>query len=188
MKIKKKQIKKKNIPNLFVISGKSGAGKSTLIKALCKMFDKFKKVVPYTTRDPRPGEVEGSDYNFVSKEHFIESNEIICKKQNGSAYYGLPKDLVGNILDLDPEGILNLRRELPNSNIIVIALEQPLLIRMWRMFKRGDKMSSIIARICHDKKAFRSLDEMADFICYPNGAKACEIAISIWDNIISKMI
>lgn len=189
MKIKKKQIKKKNIPNLFVISGKSGVGKSTLIKELCRLYN-MEKVIPYTSRDRRPGEVEDLDYHFVSADEFICSTAIICKKQNGSNYYGLPRNLDGNILDLDPEGILNLKKELQdtNANIMVIALEQPLLIRMWRMLKRGDKLSSIIERVRHDRKAFQPLHGLADFVCYPKCSSINETAAYVWDNIISKMI
>lgn len=186
---KKKEIKKENIPNLFVISGESGVGKSTLIKELCRLYN-LEKVIPYTSRDKRPGEVDGLDYHFVSAEEFVSSSEIICKKKNGSNYYGLPRSLDGNVLDLDPEGIQNLKRELQtaDANIVVIALEQPLLIRMWRMLKRGDKLSSIIERIRHDRMAFQSLHGLADFVCYPKCSSINETARYVWDNIISKII
>lgn len=172
---------------VFIISGQSGGGKSTLIKELCSLYQ-LEKVIPYTTRDRRPDEVNGIDYHFISKEEFISSNAIICRKVNGNNYYGLPKNIGGNILDLDPEGILNFKREVSDRNVVVIALYQPLLTRIWRMLKRGDKISSIVMRIRHDKKAFQSLNEIADFICYPHIDTIQESAEIIWDNIISKMI
>jgi len=178
MKIIVKRKKKHTGPLVFVLSGESGAGKSTLIKELCRSYG-LKKVVPYTTRGRRPGEVNGVDYHFISKEDFISSKEIICKKENGNNYYGLPKGLGGNILDLDPEGIRNLKMEMSDKNVVVISLHQPLLKRIWRMFKRGDKLCSIIDRVRHDKVVFRTLDDMADFICYPKGATVSEVAISI---------
>lgn len=172
---------------VFIISGRSGSGKSALIKELCSLYH-LEKVIPYATRDRRPGEVNGIDYHFISKEEFISSNAIICRKVNGNNYYGLPKNIGGNILDLDPEGILNFKREVSDRNVIVIALHQPLSTRIWRMLKRGDKPSSIFERIRRDKKAFQSLYKIADFICYPHIDTIQESAEIIWDNIISKMI
>ena len=58
-------------PNLvIVISGPSGSGKSTVINALCKADETLRLSVSATTRKPRPGEVEGVDYHFLSKSEF----------------------------------------------------------------------------------------------------------------------
>jgi guanylate kinase len=58
--------------HLFVLSGPAGGGKTTLVDRLTKEFPYVKKNVSYTTRPIRPGEVQGVDYHFVSKDVFLE--------------------------------------------------------------------------------------------------------------------
>ena len=80
---------------ILVIVGTSGVGKDTLMnKILDKYSDKFKKVVSYTSRKKRPGEREGYNYHYVTKEEFlklIEENKMIEFYFCGGNYYGLPK-------------------------------------------------------------------------------------------------
>jgi guanylate kinase len=56
--------------NLFVISGPSGAGKSVLIRRILEDLPALRFSVSSTTREPRPGEIEGIDYHFISREQF----------------------------------------------------------------------------------------------------------------------
>ena len=56
---------------LFVISGPAGAGKSEIVKALLKKHDDVRLSVSCTTRAPRPGEVDGVDYYYISKEDLL---------------------------------------------------------------------------------------------------------------------
>ena len=58
--------------NLFIVSAPSGAGKTSLVKALLESTPDIKLSVSYTTRAPRPGEVDGREYHFVSRETFME--------------------------------------------------------------------------------------------------------------------
>ena len=80
---------------ILVIVGTSGVGKDTLMnKILEKYSDKFKKAVSYTSRKKRPGEREGYNYHYVTKEEFlklIEENKMIEFYFCGGNYYGLPK-------------------------------------------------------------------------------------------------
>src|SRR5574340_379190 len=71
--------------NLFVISAPSGAGKTTLVEALLNINPQIDLSISYTTREPRPGERDGKDYHFVSREvfarmaqrgEFLESAEV----------------------------------------------------------------------------------------------------------------
>lgn len=57
---------------LYIVSAPSGAGKTSLVKALLKAEPALRLSVSYTTRAPRPGEHEGRDYHFVSRERFLE--------------------------------------------------------------------------------------------------------------------
>lgn len=88
---------------LICIMGSSGTGKDTLIDSLCDEFE-VKRVVPYTTRKMREGEVEGKEYHFVSEEKLDKDeakNEVIeCRlyrhEKEGTVYYYTKKE------DLDP--------------------------------------------------------------------------------------
>ncbi len=82
---------------VLVLSGPSGVGKDTVINELLKKDDKTIVSISMTTRKPRPGEVDGVNYYFVSKEEFeekIQNNEMLEDAQYGSNDYGTPKATV----------------------------------------------------------------------------------------------
>lgn len=77
---------------ILVVTGPSGVGKSTILKALPK--ENFYFSVSHTTRDPRPGEVNGKDYYFVSEDEFkrmIENGEFLEWVKVFDTYYGTAK-------------------------------------------------------------------------------------------------
>ncbi|MBI5919082.1 MAG: guanylate kinase [Nitrosomonadales bacterium] len=61
--------------NLFIISAPSGAGKTSLVQRLLAINSGIRLSISYTTRAPRPGEVDGRDYHFVSRESFLQMAE-----------------------------------------------------------------------------------------------------------------
>src|SRR5512135_3304539 len=61
--------------NLFVVSAPSGAGKTSLVRKLLEADLQVKLSISYTTRAPRPGEVDGKDYHFVAEAKFLEMLE-----------------------------------------------------------------------------------------------------------------
>lgn len=101
----------------IVISGPSGAGKSTILKRLFDEFpDKFGFSVSHTTRSPRDGEQNGREYNFVTKEQFldlVEKKGFIEHAQFGGNHYGTSIKAVETIaeqgriciLDIEMEGV-----------------------------------------------------------------------------------
>lgn len=105
-------------PILFVISGPSGSGKGTALKSLMQL-GALSRVATYTTRTPRAGEQEGTDYRFVSSEDFArlaESGEIWEVSQTyGSHHYGSPRAILDlepespSIIELEPNGFLRVR-------------------------------------------------------------------------------
>ena len=97
---------------LIVLSGPSGVGKGTVRKALFEMPDQvFAYSVSMTTRPPRPGEVDGVDYYFVSREEFdrqIEAGNLLEYAEFVGNYYGTPKDKVEELLNQGKEVILEI--------------------------------------------------------------------------------
>lgn len=116
---------------LFVISGASGVGKSTVLaKVMAKRSD-LKFSVSATTRAPRPGEVDGKDYYFVSKDKFremIENDAFLEYDAHMNNFYGTPKAQLEEklqtgsvILDIEPNGAFNVRQQRKDAILIFIA-------------------------------------------------------------------
>ena len=90
-------MKKKGDSIMVILSSPSGAGKTTISKKLQQKYQNFKISVSHTTRTPRPNEVDGIDYFFVSHEEFkklIEKNEFYEYAEIFGNYYGTSKKSV----------------------------------------------------------------------------------------------
>lgn len=116
---------------LFVISGASGVGKSTVLGKVMDTCPNVRFSVSATTRKPRPGEQDGVNYYFISKEKFremIEKDAFIEYDAHMDNYYGTPtaqleeKLALGDvILDIEPVGAFNVRKVRPDATLIFIA-------------------------------------------------------------------
>jgi len=109
LKIKKHLKKGKGI--LFIVSGPSGAGKTTLYKAVISVLPNLKHSVSYTTRPPRPGEVNDRDYTFVSRDEFmvmIDKGEFVEWAEIHGKLYGTSKKRLDEILDSGVDAILDI--------------------------------------------------------------------------------
>jgi len=132
---------------LFVISGASGVGKSTVLSRVMAARDDLAFSVSATTRAPRPDEIEGESYYFVSRDKFldmIEKDEFLEYDAHMDNYYGTPKGQLEEklekghvILDIEPNGAFNVRRARPDATLIFIA--PPSLEELERRLRsRGD--------------------------------------------------
>ena len=132
---------------LFVISGASGVGKSTVLSKVMASRKDLSFSVSATTRAPRPGEVDGVSYYFVTKETFesmIQNNEFLEYDAHMDNYYGTPKGQLKEklqngsvILDVEPNGAFNVRKQWPEAVLIFIA--PPSLEELERRLRgRGD--------------------------------------------------
>ncbi|XP_060772537.1 guanylate kinase isoform X2 [Neoarius graeffei] len=122
-------------PRPVVFSGPSGAGKSTLLKKLLKEFDGvFGFSVSHTTRKPRPGEENGKDYHYVSREDMqagIAKGDFIESAEFSGNMYGTSKAAVQAvqaqnlicILDIDMQGVKSIKRT--NLNPIYVSIQPP---------------------------------------------------------------
>lgn len=152
---------------LIVISGPSGVGKGTVRKAL---FDMPKNNLVYsvsmTTRKMRPGEVNGKDYYFVSKEEFenkIKENKFLEHAEFVGNYYGTPIDKVneqldlGNevVLEIEVEGALQVKRRVPDC--VMIFIVPPGKQALYdRLRARGTESEDVIEqRIAKANREFR---------------------------------
>lgn len=116
---------------LFVLSGASGVGKSTVLAEVMAARNDLKFSVSATTRAPRPGEVEGISYYFITRERFqemIAQDAFLEYDAHMDNYYGTPegqleeKLLCGSvILDIEPNGAFRVREKRPDATLIFIA-------------------------------------------------------------------
>ena len=110
---------------LVVISGASGVGKGTVLGIMMKKRDDLAFSVSATTRPPRPGEVDGESYYFITKTRFeemIARNEFLEYDAHAANYYGTPRSFVEKtlktqsvILEIDVVGALNVKKEFPEK-------------------------------------------------------------------------
>ena len=136
------------MPNkLFVISGASGVGKSTVLAKVMAARPDLRFSVSATTRDIRDGEVDGESYYFVSKDKFldmIEKDAFLEYDAHMDNYYGTPKGQLEEklqkgsvILDIEPNGAFNVRKE--KSDAVLIFIAPPSLEELERRLRsRGD--------------------------------------------------
>ena len=121
------------VPTVIVVTGPSGAGKGTLIRELLKRLPGVMAAVSATTRDLRPGEVDGREYHFLTPEEFserIERGEMLeyVTYVSGHRYGSLRSELdriqsEGNVplLELETEGALRVKREVPGAVTIFVS-------------------------------------------------------------------
>lgn len=140
---------------LFVLSGPSGVGKGTVKSAIVenKVFP-FEYSVSMTTRKPRPGEVNGKDYYFVTQERFeqaINQGELLEYNQYVNNFYGTPlapvKKMLNEgkdvLLEIDVNGAQKVREKMPDG--VFIFLTPPDLHTLHlRLENRGTESEDVI--------------------------------------------
>ena len=160
---------------LIVLSGPSGVGKGTVRKALFEMPDQeFVYSVSMTTRPPRPGEVDGVDYYFVTKEEFerqIAAGNLLEYAEFVGNYYGTPKDKVEEqlnkgkevILEIEVNGAFQVREKCKDA--VFVFLVPPTRKALYERLKsRGTETEErILARIEKANKEFK-LAHQYDYI------------------------
>jgi guanylate kinase len=153
---------------LFVISAPSGAGKTTIVRKVISRLPEVSLSISCTTRAPRPGEQEGVDYSFITREEFSameQAGSFIEWAQVHGDLYGTPRanlerlqtggDLV---LEIDTQGARKIREAF--SDVVLIFILPPSLeVLKGRLQSRGGDSEEAIAARLHN--AQKELDQMA---------------------------
>jgi guanylate kinase len=148
---------------LYVIAAPSGAGKTSLVRALMEKEPGLGFSISCTTRRPRPNEVHGRDYFFVSHEEFarmVEAGEFLEHAQVFDNRYGTPRAQVEQalaaghslILEIDWQGARQVRAAMPECvSVFVLPPSQPELER--RLRGRGTDAEEVVQRRLSDAAA-----------------------------------
>lgn len=117
---------------LIVISGPSGVGKNTVINNLFNLRSQLKYSISATTRKPRPNEIDGQHYFFLTETEFqnrIKNGDFLEWAKVYEYYYGTPRQYVQNllqaghdvVLDIDVQGGKQIKRSMPEAVLIFLA-------------------------------------------------------------------
>lgn len=141
---------------LIVFTGPSGVGKGTLLRALRDRYPALQLSISATTRSPRPGEVDGKDYYFVSRDQFqamVERGELLEWAEFAGNFYGTPKTSVEQqleqghwlILEIELEGARQVRETFPHA-LQLFVLPPSLAELENRIRQRGKDSDDAIVR------------------------------------------
>jgi len=157
-----------------VVAAPSGGGKTSLISALLEKDDQIQLSVSYTTRSPRPGEVDGVHYHFVNENSFqalIDRSAFLEYANVFDYLYGTSQESVEQqlaagfdvILDIDWQGARQIRNSFPSSRSIFIVPPSLDALRQ-RLIGRGQDSDSVIRRRMRDAQAEISHWDEFDFL------------------------
>jgi guanylate kinase len=140
----------------IVVSAPSGAGKSSLCQGLMQAYPEIKFSVSYTSRPPRPNEVNGKDYYFISRKEFqkrINQGRFIEWVENYGHLYGSSREFMEEfvlndkdlLLDIEPRGAKKIKQEF-KGGIYVFVLPPSRSELLKRLEKRGYETKDVIQR------------------------------------------
>ena len=157
---------------LVIISGPAGSGKGTVVQELIKLHPELKLSISATTREPRPGEVHGKSYYFISKGEFdlrIKNGEMLEYNHftgNGN-YYGTPRKEVESalesgtdiILEIDVNGAMQVKKKIENSVTIMLTPPNKEVLEA-RLRGRGTETEDVIKwRLSRAKEEIKLMPE-----------------------------
>lgn len=156
---------------LIVISGPSGAGKSSVVNRAIQGRTDMCFSTSVTTRDPRPGEVDGKDYFFISPERFremVENNELLEHAEYVAHSYGTPRAYVERqmesgfnvVLDIEVQGARQVKEKMPEA-ILVFILPPSMEELRRRLENRGTDSAEVI-----DARLTRAREELKEAPLY----------------------
>jgi guanylate kinase len=180
---------------LIVVSGPSGAGKSTLIKASLQAVPELAYSVSATTRRPRPGEVDGVDYLFLSRKEFerwIEEGRFLEWAEYSGNLYGTPEQKVEEfleegksvILELELQGARQVHIKRPDAVMVFVrapSLEETRRRLTGRATETEEALESRLATAVGEVAA---VDEFDHEVVNEDREKACKAMIEKMESIV----
>jgi guanylate kinase len=156
---------------LYIVSAPSGAGKTSLVKALLDAMPEVRVSVSHTTRAMRPGEMDGVNYHFVSRDAFLEMlehNDFLEHAEVFGNLYGTSLKALARtleeghdmILEIDWQGAQQVRKLLPQAKSIFILPPSREALRQ-RLTNRGQDSETII-----DTRMREAVSEMVHYVEY----------------------
>ena len=155
----------------IVVSAPSGSGKSTICRRLLAACPDMEFSVSFTSRPPRPNEIDGKDYHFVSREDFqrrIERGEFVEWVENYGEFYGTSgralQDLLRRgkdlLLDIEPRGAKEMKKKF-QEGVFVFVLPPSLDELLKRLQKRGHETPEAI-----QKRFAQAASELGEVLWY----------------------
>lgn len=157
---------------LTVVSGFSGSGKGTIMKELMRKYsEQYALSISATTRSPRPGETDGVEYFFKTREEFeemIAADALIEHAQYVGNYYGTPKSYVEEqleagrdvILEIEIQGALKVKERFPDTLLLFVTPPSADELKS-RLVGRGTETMDVI-----DSRLARALEEAQGIEAY----------------------
>ena len=155
--------------NLYIVSAPSGAGKTSLVKALLEKDSNLRVATSYTTRDCRPGEVDGVNYHFVSRKKFqqmVDGAEFVEHAEVFGNFYGTSQKQIEEllsagsdvILEIDWQGAMQIRKMMPAAqSIFILPPSRDALAQ--RLKNRGQDEQAVI-----DARMAASINEISHYV------------------------
>ena len=175
---------------VIVITGPSGVGKGTLIRGLLERLPRLELSTSATTREPRPGEVDGADYHFLSPKEFesrVAASEFIEHAEYSGNRYGTLRSEVQRrldqgqavVLEIEVQGARQVREALPDAVAVFIAPPSPEALRS-RLVGRGtDTPRQVEARLRTAERELEAQDEFPHVVVNDRLPEATEDLVRV---------
>lgn len=191
-------------PVLLVLAGPAGSGKTTLCERMVAEGDDFSRVITSTTREPRPGEVNGRDYHFFSAEEFdqklaegafLEWAWVHRKNRYGTLASAVLEPLAAGrslIINVDVQGVENFRAAARENPLLArhmgtVYIDVPIDELRVRLEGRGETEAEIERRMITAEKEQQERDKF-DFVI-TSSSKEADFAelLKIWRQVVARM-
>ncbi len=176
---------------LIVVSGAAGSGKGTVLSELFKISDKVRYSVSFTTRKPRPGEKDGVNYFFVTREEFekrVSCGDFVEYVEYCGNCYGTSRSYIQSLMDqgfdvvleIETVGALNVMKAMPDNTSIFLAPPTYTVLER-RLRTRGTETEEdILKRLSRAKEEIK-IAEKYDFIVLNRDGEIQRAAMKIAD-------
>lgn len=159
---------------MIILTGESGSGKSSIEKYFVDNYG-YKKIISYTTRPPRNGEINNVDYHFISVEQFNKLKDENFFAETASYrdwHYGIAKkDCTDDkVAVLTPHGLRRVKK-IEGINVLSFYINVPRRDRLIKILQRGDNIEEAYRRSLSDVGQFDGIEDEVDYIIDNEGYK-----------------